>query len=219
MVTLFNQTWKWCRRLHFGKNCVWFHSVASLNADMFLLYFVLLPQSAEAWWVTRFSMLIMVFDTGIFALLLATEVHINVCSQNHIFTALLSCGYSPEPDTSSIHLYSFFPLFDYSYTLKMEAESSSRMLVPICHSAWPHFPRVLGKVHLPLNGWHILWPAKQNVDLTFKNLVPTSQKTHCISITKTNWLMLFREIITVYCENHTEHTNTLCGKNADFFLC
>jgi hypothetical protein len=25
--------------------------------------------------------------------------------------------------------------------------------------------------------------------------------------------MLFREIIAVYCENHTEHVNTLCGQN------
>jgi hypothetical protein len=24
--------------------------------------------------------------------------------------------------------------------------------------------------------------------------------------------MLFREIIAVYCENHTEHINTLCGQ-------
>jgi hypothetical protein len=29
---------------------------------------------------------------------------------------------------------------------------------------------------------------------------------------KPNRLMLFRETIAVYCENHTEHTNTLCGK-------
>jgi hypothetical protein len=28
--------------------------------------------------------------------------------------------------------------------------------------------------------------------------------------------MLFRGIIAVYCENHTEHTNTLCGQNAEF---
>jgi hypothetical protein len=28
--------------------------------------------------------------------------------------------------------------------------------------------------------------------------------------------MLFREIIAVYCENHTEHINTLCGQNAQF---
>jgi hypothetical protein len=28
--------------------------------------------------------------------------------------------------------------------------------------------------------------------------------------------MLFREIIAVYCENDTEHTNTPCGQNAGF---
>jgi hypothetical protein len=28
--------------------------------------------------------------------------------------------------------------------------------------------------------------------------------------------MLFRDISDVYCENHTEHTNTLRGQNADF---
>jgi hypothetical protein len=26
--------------------------------------------------------------------------------------------------------------------------------------------------------------------------------------------MLFRETVAVYCENNTEHTNTLCGQNA-----
>jgi hypothetical protein len=30
--------------------------------------------------------------------------------------------------------------------------------------------------------------------------------------------MLFREIIAVYCENHTEHTDTLCGQIADLFV-
>jgi hypothetical protein len=29
--------------------------------------------------------------------------------------------------------------------------------------------------------------------------------------------MLFRETVAVYCENHTEHTNTLCGQNAEFY--
>jgi hypothetical protein len=29
--------------------------------------------------------------------------------------------------------------------------------------------------------------------------------------------MLFREIIAVYCENHTEHINTLCGQNIQPF--
>jgi hypothetical protein len=28
--------------------------------------------------------------------------------------------------------------------------------------------------------------------------------------------MLFRETVAVYCENHMEHTNTLCGQNAEF---
>jgi hypothetical protein len=29
--------------------------------------------------------------------------------------------------------------------------------------------------------------------------------------------MLFREIIAVYCENRTEHINTLCGQNVEFY--
>jgi hypothetical protein len=28
--------------------------------------------------------------------------------------------------------------------------------------------------------------------------------------------MLFRETVAVYCENHTEHTNTLCGQSVGF---
>jgi hypothetical protein len=30
--------------------------------------------------------------------------------------------------------------------------------------------------------------------------------------------MLFRETVAVYCENHTEHTNTLRGQNAEFCM-
>jgi hypothetical protein len=29
--------------------------------------------------------------------------------------------------------------------------------------------------------------------------------------------MLFGETVAVCCENHTEHTNTLCGQNAEFW--
>jgi hypothetical protein len=47
------------------------------------------------------------------------------------------------------------------------------------------------------------------------NPVRTSQETHYISTTKPNRLMLFRETVAVYCENHMEHTDTLCGQNAD----
>jgi hypothetical protein len=28
--------------------------------------------------------------------------------------------------------------------------------------------------------------------------------------------MLLREAVAVYCVNHAEHTNTLCGPNAEF---
>jgi hypothetical protein len=30
-------------------------------------------------------------------------------------------------------------------------------------------------------------------------------------------LMLFRETVAVYCENHIKHTDTLCGQNAEFW--
>jgi hypothetical protein len=29
--------------------------------------------------------------------------------------------------------------------------------------------------------------------------------------------MLFGETVAVYCENHTEHTDTLCGQNVEFW--
>jgi hypothetical protein len=49
-----------------------------------------------------------------------------------------------------------------------------------------------------------------------KNSIRTSQEIHSISISKTNRLMLFREIIATYCENHMEHIITLCGQNVEF---
>jgi hypothetical protein len=29
--------------------------------------------------------------------------------------------------------------------------------------------------------------------------------------------MLFRDTVAVYCENRTEHTDTLCGQNTEFW--
>jgi hypothetical protein len=49
------------------------------------------------------------------------------------------------------------------------------------------------------------------------NSVRTSQETHYVSATKHSRLTLFRETVAVYCENHTEHTNTFCGQNAGFW--
>jgi hypothetical protein len=37
--------------------------------------------------------------------------------------------------------------------------------------------------------------------------VRISQKTHYITATKHNRLMLFTETVAVYCKNHTEHTS------------
>jgi hypothetical protein len=50
--------------------------------------------------------------------------------------------------------------------------------------------------------------------VAYKNLVRTSQETHYVSATKPNRLLLFRETVAVYCENHTEHTNTIYEQNA-----
>jgi hypothetical protein len=62
---------------------------------------------------------------------------------------------------------------------------------------------------------HINTLCGQNA-VGYINSVRASQETHCVSITKPNRLMLFREIIAVYCENHTEHIPTVCGQNAEF---
>jgi hypothetical protein len=48
--------------------------------------------------------------------------------------------------------------------------------------------------------------------MIYKIPVRTSQETHYVSATKPNRLMLFGETVAVYCENHTEHTNALCGQ-------
>jgi hypothetical protein len=59
----------------------------------------------------------------------------------------------------------------------------------------------------------VINPLKPNlVSIVFKNSVLTSKKTQHIAITKTNWSMLFTEIISVYSENHTKPINTLCEK-------
>jgi hypothetical protein len=49
--------------------------------------------------------------------------------------------------------------------------------------------------------------------ILFKNSVRTAKKTQLFTITKINWLTLFKEIIAVYSENHAEHK-----KNADLLI-
>jgi hypothetical protein len=46
------------------------------------------------------------------------------------------------------------------------------------------------------------------VQIIFKNSVRTAKKTQHFTITKINWLKLFKEIIFAYIQNHTKHINT-----------
>jgi hypothetical protein len=72
---------------------------------------------------------------------------------------------------------------------------------------------------------HILLPdGSGSLQTLFRDSVPhklyiliqfVPHRKHIVSATKINRLMLFREIIAVYCENHTEHMNTLCGQNVE----
>jgi hypothetical protein len=48
------------------------------------------------------------------------------------------------------------------------------------------------------------------VYVIFNNSVRAAKKTQHFTITKINWLTLFKEIIAVYRENHTTLINTNC---------
>jgi hypothetical protein len=56
------------------------------------------------------------------------------------------------------------------------------------------------------------------VYMIFKNSVRTAKKTLHVTITKINWLILFKEIIDVYSENPTKHVNTRYGHNAGLLI-
>jgi hypothetical protein len=49
------------------------------------------------------------------------------------------------------------------------------------------------------------------VCVLFKNSICTSKRTPNFIITKINWLMLFKEIMAVYSENHAKPVNTKCS--------
>jgi hypothetical protein len=53
--------------------------------------------------------------------------------------------------------------------------------------------------------------------IIYEHSVRTSQETYEVSATKANRLMLFRETVAAYGDNHTEHTDTLCRQNAEFY--
>jgi hypothetical protein len=57
--------------------------------------------------------------------------------------------------------------------------------------------------------------------IIFKNSLRTSKRTPHFTITKINWLTLFKEMIAVYSENHTRPINTkwklLIGKASGIY--
>jgi hypothetical protein len=62
---------------------------------------------------------------------------------------------------------------------------------------------------LPINSQHFL---KQQNQMICSHLTENTQ-----FLLSKDQLMLFRKMIVVHSANHTEHINTLCGKNAEFF--
>lgn len=51
--------------------------------------------------------------------------------------------------------------------------------------------------------------------IMFIFLAASSQKRHCIPITKNNSLKLFRDRLAIYFENHKSDKDTSCGQNTD----
>jgi hypothetical protein len=63
--------------------------------------------------------------------------------------------------------------------------------------------------------WNINALKPKLIKKKFKNSVRTAKKTQHFTITKINWLTLFKEIIAVYSENHIKPMNALSGKNVE----
>jgi hypothetical protein len=63
---------------------------------------------------------------------------------------------------------------------------------------------------------HINTLCGQNVETLYIRILFVPHRKHYVSATETNRLTLFGETVAVYCMNHMEHTNTLCGQNAEF---
>jgi hypothetical protein len=49
----------------------------------------------------------------------------------------------------------------------------------------------------------------------YKNSVPALQKARWFFVTETNWLIVFRENIAVYCSDHNKRVSAVCGQNVE----
>jgi hypothetical protein len=63
-----------------------------------------------------------------------------------------------------------------------------------------------------------LKPKLSLILVSFKHSVGTSRKTQPVTVTKINWLMLFKGIINVYSDNLMKGVNVLCEKGAKLFI-
>jgi len=54
--------------------------------------------------------------------------------------------------------------------------------------------------------------------MLFKNSVRTSKRTPHFTITKINWLMLFKEISTVYYENYMKAIHKNCEQSTELLF-
>lgn len=60
-----------------------------------------------------------------------------------------------------------------------------------------------------------MWKKLEVTDVSIKiQFLP--HREHCASIRKTNLLMLYRETILVYCDNHKARINTLRGQDVGY---
>jgi hypothetical protein len=87
-----------------------------------------------------------------------------------------------------------------------------------CHEAGLYCYLVIHKenlVNLLQLFYLYLWPIYW-LSFVYINSVRSSQETHYVPATKPNRLMLFRETVAVYCENHMEHTYTICVQKTQF---
>jgi hypothetical protein len=64
--------------------------------------------------------------------------------------------------------------------------------------------------------FHDWFTGKHSYSAALGKCVPVSAIAFHNSVTKTNQLMLYREIIAVCSEIHTKHINTLYGQNVEF---
>jgi len=65
---------------------------------------------------------------------------------------------------------------------------------------------------------YVIHTLSPGILLIFKNRYPTSQRTHCFSVTKTSSLVFCRELIFVCSKNRTERVSSIGGRNTVFVM-